>query len=190
MIVPAAIAIALLANLLAGGSLRRLAAVQIRVSYLIPLALGIQVLVFTPWWQGHALLHLWARTLYGLSLGVLVLACALNRGVPGMAILGLGLFLNCTVILANGGHMPASLAALRAAGIAGSQSDFEALRVTNSSLAAPDTPLWFLSDVFALPSSVPLANVFSIGDVLIAAGGAWFIRTNARPRTYAKERVL
>ena len=41
--------------------------------------------------------------------------------------------------------------------------------------SAPTTTLAFLGDVFYLPRPLPFANVFSIGDVLIAAGGAWFI---------------
>lgn len=42
-------------------------------------------------------------------------------------------------------------------------------RFTNSGpLEAPR--LWFLGDIFAIPSGFPLANVFSVGDVLILAG--------------------
>ena len=40
--------------------------------------------------------------------------------------------------------------------------------------------LWFLGDVFAIPASWPLANVFSVGDVLIALGAAWAILATAR----------
>jgi hypothetical protein len=34
----------------------------------------------------------------------------------------------------------------------------------------PDPRLAFLGDVFAIPRGWPLANVFSVGDVLIAVG--------------------
>jgi hypothetical protein len=34
------------------------------------------------------------------------------------------------------------------------------------------TRLWFLGDVFAIPAGWPLANVFSVGDVLILLGAA------------------
>jgi hypothetical protein len=33
--------------------------------------------------------------------------------------------------------------------------------------------LAFLGDVFAVPASWPLSNVFSVGDMLIAVGLAW-----------------
>ena len=35
--------------------------------------------------------------------------------------------------------------------------------------------LWFLGDVFALPARLPLANVFSVGDLLIGLGMIAFI---------------
>jgi MFS family permease len=36
--------------------------------------------------------------------------------------------------------------------------------------AVADPKLWFLGDVFALPAGFPMANVFSVGDVLIVVG--------------------
>ncbi len=41
---------------------------------------------------------------------------------------------------------------------------------TNSTLIHAGTALPFLGDVFALPRPIPLANVFSVGDVLIGVG--------------------
>jgi hypothetical protein len=42
--------------------------------------------------------------------------------------------------------------------------------------------LAFLGDIFVLPRPFPFANVFSIGDVLIGVGGAWFVvKTMHRP---------
>jgi hypothetical protein len=61
--------------------------------------------------------------------------------------------------------MPASGAALEASGKAAP------LLYSNSSLA-PDPALWPLTDIFALPSGLPLANVFSVGDILIGLGVA------------------
>ena len=37
----------------------------------------------------------------------------------------------------------------------------------------PHPRLGFLGDVFAIPAGFPLANVFSIGDVLIVLGVGW-----------------
>ena len=72
--------------------------------------------------------------------------------------------LNLLAILANDGVMPASRSALRAAGIATKSQGF----VNSSAVAHPR--LLPLGDVFALPNPWPLHNVFSIGDLCIAAG--------------------
>ncbi len=104
-------------------------------------------------------------------LSYLLLAAFLlaNRRLPGMWLVGAGFLANATVILANGGYMPASEEALRAAG------RWSLLReaggtYNNSSLIGPQTRLWFLADVFAIPAGLPFANVFSLGDVLLALG--------------------
>jgi Family of unknown function (DUF5317) len=92
---------------------------------------------------------------------------AANRRVPGIAVVALGAALNLLAICANGGVMPASPAALATAGLPADQPGFQ------SSTAVDDPRLAFLGDVFAIPASWPLANVFSVGDVLIGLGLAW-----------------
>jgi hypothetical protein len=45
-------------------------------------------------------------------------------------------------------------------------------------IADDDTRLAFLGDIFALPESMPMSNVYSIGDIFIAVGaGATTART-------------
>ena len=72
--------------------------------------------------------------------------------------------LNFVAILANGGVMPAAPRALRGAGMVVDSAEF-----TNSGVVA-HPHLQFLGDVFWLPSSWPVTNVFSVGDVLILLG--------------------
>ena len=69
-------------------------------------------------------------------------------------------------IAANGGVIPASPAALVTAGRAVSQAGFR----NSAPLADPN--LAFLGDIFALPPPFPFHNVFSVGDLCIALGGA------------------
>jgi hypothetical protein len=90
-----------------------------------------------------------------------------NWRVPGMVLTALGAGLNLLAILANGGVMPASPAALAAAGLPAAEPGFR-----NSSVV-DDPRLAFLGDVFAIPASWPLSNVFSVGDLLIGVGLAW-----------------
>jgi len=70
--------------------------------------------------------------------------------------------------------MPATHGALATAGVTPSGETFA------NSAYVEHARLWFLGDVFAIPASWPLANVFSVGDVLIALGAAWAILATAR----------
>ena len=70
--------------------------------------------------------------------------------------------LNLAAILSNGGRMPATPGAMEAAGL-----DFA---VKHNSVASADPALPWLVDRFAAPDWVPLTNVFSAGDLVIALG--------------------
>jgi hypothetical protein len=117
---------------------------------------------------------------YALVAGFL----ALNVRLPGMPFVVLGTAANAVTIAANGGVLPASGDALRAAGWSPGTGEF----ANSAALAAPR--LAFLGDNYVTPAWVPLANVFSIGDVLIAAGIVVLVfgLTRRRPRHRA-ERV-
>jgi hypothetical protein len=177
--------VALVVALLTGGRLTHLAETPIRLGYLILVALWLQIMIFSTWWQAGAVRAGYTGPLYILSLAILLWAVWLNRHVPGILVIGAGLLLNALVIVANGGAMPASLDALKAAGILQPDATFESLRVTNSSLIQEGTPLWFLGDIFAVPGYIPLANVFSAGDIVIGVGGFYFLLANSRPREQA-----
>lgn len=180
MILLVLVAFSFFVSLLLGGRLERLGGVHFRGSYLVLIALGIQVLAFSRWWREELGYAAWSKALYILSMLLLLAATWLNRRVAGIIPLAAGLLLNAVVILANGGQMPTSLQALEAAGLADSHMTLEPGRASNSSLIGDNTLLWFLGDVFAIPQRVPLANVFSVGDVLIAVGAAWFVWANMR----------
>ena len=83
-----------------------------------------------------------------------------------MRVLALGATLNLIAILANDGVMPASRSALRTAGILTRSTGF----VNSAAVSHPR--LLILGDIFPVPHAVPLANVYSIGDVCIAIGVA------------------
>ncbi|WP_430869226.1 DUF5317 domain-containing protein [Demequina aurantiaca] len=93
----------------------------------------------------------------------------LNRTVAGVWVVAAGSVLNGVVIALNGGTLPASASAVETAGL---DND---LAFANSAVLDDPVMLW-LGDVFALPASMPLANTFSVGDVLIVLGvfiAAW-----------------
>jgi hypothetical protein len=88
-----------------------------------------------------------------------------NLQLAGLPIVALGAGSNLAAIVANGGYMPTSAETLAIAGL-------EPVDGPSNSIVLADPALRPLTDVFALPAGVPLANVFSVGDVLIAAGVA------------------
>lgn len=163
MLMLAAFVVLLLTVPFAGGRLSALGRLHLRWPGLVVGALAAQVLIISilpgvgPRWF-HAVVHVGS---YGLIVAFLVS----NVRVPGLWVVALGMALNFAAIVANGGVMPASPAALERAGIDHGEKEFE------NSAAVDDARLSFLGDVFALPASWPLANVFSIGDVLIVLGG-------------------
>jgi len=146
---------------LAGGRLSALADLRFRGIGLLAVALGVQVLIL-------AVLDDADPTLLGavyigtfLAAGAFIVA---NRRVPGVLLLGLGGALNATAIIANGGVMPARPGALEAAGRPVAEESFR------NSAAVADPHLPWLGDTFAIPSGVPLANVFSVGDLVLLLG--------------------
>ena len=160
---------------LAGGSLAALADVRLRGAWLVALALGVQIVIVSvlPGLAEEVFKPVHAAT-YGLLAGFLWL----NRGLPGIWIIGLGALANAVAIVANGGVMPAAPGALAAAGLAPEKSG---AFVNSAAVQAPS--LGWLGDVFAVPEALgPLANVFSAGDVVIAVGLAVALhRLAARP---------
>jgi len=129
-------------------------------------ALAVQVVIFTPLAGGVPAsavgpLHLGSYALVGVFL-------AANLRVAGMPLVALGWLANTAAIAANHGRMPISLhdwelVGRRPATIAGTG-------VHNNNVLAIHGHLAWLGDIFPLPARLPLANAFSIGDILIVAG--------------------
>lgn len=154
-------------GLLLGGKLSTLGQVRLRAWWLFFVAFGLQVLAFPfeflPWRTDQTT----ASTLWIFSYGLIVLAAVLNGRIAGVPLVAAGLGSNVVAVLANGGTMPVLPGAMRSAG-----GDHATL---NNSTAASEPNLSWLVDRWAAPDWIPLANVFSAGDVLIAVGAAWIV---------------
>ena len=168
------IALAIPLALAFGGRLGRISQLQIRGLWLFFLAFGIQVVAFPfaflPWTTGEDT----AKVLWLISYGCLLAAAAVNRRILGAQIVAAGMALNLAAILTNGGRMPATPDAMEAAGLN--------FAVKHNSVAAAEPNLSWLVDRFAAPDWVPLTNVYSVGDVVIALGAfvLVFAATGAR----------
>lgn len=163
MLMVAAFVVLLLTVPLAGGRLSSLGRLRLRWPGLLLVALAAQVLV-TSVIPGtgprgfHVGVHVGS---YGLIVAFLLV----NARVAGLWVVAVGMSANLAAIVANDGVMPATPAALERAGLDQADEEFE------NSTAVEDARLAFLGDIFAVPASWPLANVFSVGDVLIVFGG-------------------
>jgi hypothetical protein len=175
LIVPV-LAAALLA-LLRGGRLKNLAVLELRFAWL-PLAMfALQFgFVLFPLGQGE----LYFRAVPWVTVStymLLILFLALNRELPGLKLIMLGAALNLAVILANGGFMPVSRAALVRSGhldkvfVQGDRA--YVLGSKDIVLERDQTRLLPLSDVLKVPGAVEVPATFSIGDVLIMIGASW-----------------
>lgn len=162
-----------IAGYLGGGRLRNLADLDLAKGWLALAALGLQVAAFSP--LGQALGTSATVALHLISYALLVWFVFLNRRRVGVVIAGTGMALNLIAILSNGGYMPASGKALAFAGIA-----YGGDAHNNSAVIDAETNLRVLGDVFAVPAWLPTANVFSVGDVLIAAGIAGLLAASMR----------
>lgn len=127
------------------------------------------IVIFVP---GQTLLQM--ATLI-LSQVALVLLFLLNRHIPGAKLFALGIILNTTVMVANGGWMPVTP---ETAAFVHPDRTFEAQSKPSNSkniiLSRSETNLWILSDIIRV--TLPWRrNAVSIGDLLLIIGAGRFI---------------
>lgn len=151
---------------LLGGKPSRILTVRLRAGRLVAVAITIQILLFSR--LGASIPGTAARSLHLASYALLLVFAVANRRVRPLLAVSVGMALNALAISSNGGRMPLSRGAATAAGLA---------PTGHSNVSAGARQLQFLGDVFALPRGLPLANAFSIGDVLIGFGMVAFIVT-------------
>jgi hypothetical protein len=156
-----AVVAGLILGLITRGSPARLGDLRLRWAPLIVLGMVVQLGLFSSP-LGNALGDL-APIVYILSNVTVLVAVAANLAIPGLAVVLAGGASNLLAIAANGGYMPVSPDALAAMGRTPKEG------YSNS---APLETVAFgpLTDVFMMPTWVPMSNVFSIGDVLIGVG--------------------
>ena len=160
---------------LTGGRLARLAGVQVRLTWLIVLALVVQIVMTTVLVQAPRPLLI---GLHGLSYALIGWALWANRALPGLLLVAAGGGTNAAVIALNGGTLPASASALERAGLAVDTREFE-----NSGVVADPVLAW-LGDIAATPAFLPFRNVISIGDVVVLLGAALMLHATCRTSLY------
>jgi hypothetical protein len=183
MIIFAGLAFATIVVVALGGRLANLGSVELRATTAIIASLGLQLLVVTV--VPRAFPHFVDTTIHLASYGLAIVFVYSNRHLPNLWIAALGGACNLAAIAANSGEMPASRTALVAAGKPVVHQGF-----VNSAPVA-HAHLAFLGDIFSIPRSLPLANVFSIGDVILLIGAmAMLAGICGCPRVAALDRIL
>ena len=157
--------------LVLGGKPSRLAEVRFRASWTVLLSLAVQLVLFSDLGAG---LSQSVRGALHIATYVLLLAfAAANIRIVALVPVLIGVALNALAITVNGGVLPLSTTAADAAGIDESHG---------GNVSSQAEHLRFLGDIFALPSQLPLANTFSIGDILIGLGMIAFIVIVSLPK--------
>lgn len=140
-------------------------------------AFAVQLVLFNPPLDGQPWAIAWGPAIWVasmLAVAVVLLRNGLARTVARRAwlVAALGVGLNVLVVTANGGSMPRSEEASQAVGkpVVAAQTE----RLSNVAPMAPDTRLGLLGDIIPQPAWLPMTNVVSVGDLLLAGGGAWW----------------
>jgi hypothetical protein len=167
-----AIPIGIVVGFLIGGRLDNLATVRFRLAPLAVIALAVQLVLFSSLADGLATEIV--RWTYVLSTALVVIVVLANLRLAGVPLIVIGALCNLAAVAANGGLMPASPTALASLGFG--------VGGHTSSILVDHPALEILTDQFALPAWLPLANVFSVGDVVIGVGVAVAIAAAMRRR--------
>lgn len=166
--------ISIVMALLRGGRFLNLSEIKLRAWPLLLLGFGMQAVA--DWlpsdknWSHDA-----AVTLVILSFIPLLAIAWFNRHEAGMWLVGLGVFMNFTVIAVNGGMPVLPEAASIGLGREITAADFDAL--SKHVLMDENTQLAFLGDV--IPVRI-IRNIVSLGDVFLAVGLGVFVEDQMR----------
>lgn len=172
--------VAVLSPALFGGDLRRLAQLRLTAVWLPALALVAQVVIIEVVPEAPRAFLVAVHLATYVAAGVFIVV---NWRVPGLLLVAAGAATNGVTIALNGGTLPASGSALRLAGIVETPGQF----INSAQLTDPVLPIF--GDIFAWPAPLPLANVFSIGDVLIIAGACYGAHRICGSRLIRRHRV-
>ena len=146
---------------------------ELRVSWLAFLAFLPQfILLYLPYFRIRVSDQVSAVCLLA-SLLIFLGFAWVNRGLPGMSILLIGLALNLTVMAANGGFMPISPQTAGQLVPDGALLDFQSgdrFGVKDIYLPPLETRFEWLADRFLTPAWFSYRAAFSLGDVFIAIG--------------------
>jgi hypothetical protein len=169
--------VGIFAGMLAGGHLSSWQRTRVQYTSVASIALAVQLLIFDDPLDRWGVIVQIGPVVYLLSLIVVLFVLLRNARSQSnltkrlaLHAAALGIALNCLVIVANGGYMPR----VATDHFASVDQPSEAGRLVNVAPLTSETRLAILGDVLPEPTWLPLPNILSIGDLLLAGGlGCW-----------------
>lgn len=189
MLIVYAVVTGIIIGLIMGGNLKYLAQNNFQWKTLAVIAFLIQIIIFSdiPFWKPSGGIIVFLHLISYITLLVFIF---INIKAIGLIIIGAGIFLNALVIFINGGYMPTLAKNLLNTSMNRyAETISQGNAVHNSAEITRTTLLPWLGDIFYLPSWIPLSNVFSIGDVIIAVGICIYFVFNMKLRKIHYEKV-
>ena len=176
-----AVILGILLGLICGGNLKFLVQRPLYWKLLAICAFLIQIVIFSDIPFAKSLSGNVITILHIISYIFLLAFWIRNIKVPGIPVIGAGIFSNSLVIILNGGYMPTFSKNLENTSVSNAaEAISRGDAVHNSIETTRSTLLPWLGDIFYMPSWVPFSNVFSIGDILIAAGICIYLVVNMK----------
>ncbi|MFL5777984.1 MAG: MFS transporter [Chloroflexota bacterium] len=167
--------VGLVVGLLAGGNLSNLATIRLRSVGLLFVAVILRFGTEAALRAGVPLADQLRLPLFAVSFAILLTGLWANRRFPGISLAFVGILLNATAILVNGGYMPIYLPSLTSAGFTPADVSTQVHTIIGPQLdaqfllhAGP------LADIIPIPVPI-IQNVASVGDLFLTAGLAFFL---------------
>ena len=172
------IIISFIVGLFRKGNLKGLATLKLKWGWVFPILLLIQIGVTSLQDEVEFIGEI-GGYLYILIYIIGFIFLYINRNLPGLVLILIGVFLNFLVISVNGGRMPVSAEA--AAAIDPMYVEVFKAAITESEYAkhillTESSNLKFLADIIPLSKPYPITQIISIGDVVMNIGIFNFIQ--------------
>ncbi|SCZ80551.1 DUF5317 domain-containing protein [Acidaminobacter hydrogenoformans] len=180
-----ALAIGLIAGIVRNGRVRNLLDLEIAGVSLIITAVILQIspIVLEPFIKSEN----WLAFFPFVGTLVMIAAVLMNRKNKGFYIILIGALLNALAMGLSGFRMPVTETALMRAGMQSLLETIQDGSVINYVLVtSADGLAYYLGKVIAIPEIYPLSKLFSVGDLLISAGLAYFIQNTMLNQWFRK----
>ncbi len=173
--------ISIIVTVLSGHKLSRLKELDLKWIELFIIGFLIQLGIVWLSFKNVGFVEKYHFPLHILSFLLLFIGIYKNLHIPGFKWIGIGVFLNFLVIVANNGQMPVSGIGLTKVGLSSYKEVLESGKYLTHTLIGKGTHLPFLADRFYIPHPYPRPTLFSIGDIFIGIGIFVLLFKNTMP---------